>query len=66
MLRVLEHLSSGDRLRELSLFSLQNRRIWEDPIVAFQYLWGACIRSETDFIHSLIVIGQGEMALNYI
>ena len=31
---------------------------------AFQYLRGAYNKMETDFLHSLIVIGEGEMVLN--
>ena len=41
MIRWLEHLSYGDRLRELGLFSLEKRRFWGDFIVTFQYLKGA-------------------------
>ena len=41
MIRRLEHLSYEDRLRELGLFSLKTRRLWNDLIPAFQYIKGA-------------------------
>lgn len=37
----LEHLSYEEQFRELSLFSLEKRMLWENIITAFQYLNGA-------------------------
>jgi len=38
MIKELEHLSYGERLRELSLFSLEKRMPWGNLTVDFQYL----------------------------
>ena len=38
MLRGLEHLSYGDRLRELGVVSMEKRRLWGGLTVTFQYL----------------------------
>ncbi|TRZ07704.1 hypothetical protein HGM15179_019402 [Zosterops borbonicus] len=35
MIRGQKHLCYGDGLKELGLFTLENRRLWGDPMVAF-------------------------------
>ncbi|PKU30747.1 rna-directed dna polymerase from mobile element jockey-like [Limosa lapponica baueri] len=40
MIRGLEHLCCGNRLRELRFFSLEKRMLWGDLVMAFQYLKG--------------------------
>lgn len=44
MMKGLEHLSYKDRLRELGLFSLEERRLQGNLIVTFQYLQRGLLR----------------------
>lgn len=41
MIRGMKHLSYKDRLRELGLFNLEKRRLWENLTEIFWYLKGA-------------------------
>lgn len=52
-------------LRELGLFRLEKRRIWE-TLLQPSSTWKECInRREINHLHGLTVMGQGEVALNY-
>jgi len=46
----LQFVSHEDKLRELRLFSLQNRKLWGNLIAAFQYLKGPTRELERDFL----------------
>ena len=53
IIQELEHFSYKDRLRELGLFSLEQRRFWGDLIIASQYLKGDC-KKEGDRLFSRV------------
>ena len=44
MIQGMEYFSYKDRLREMGLFSLEKRRLWEDLRAAFLYLKEGCVK----------------------
>jgi len=57
-MRGLQHLSYEEGLRELGLFSTEEKRLWGDLIVAFQYIKGIIRKTERDFLPGPVVTGQ--------
>ena len=63
MIKELEYLSYEERLRDLGLFSLE--KSYKETSLQSSSTWKALTsRGGTNFLHSLIVIEQGGMALN--
>lgn len=56
-----KHLFHEERLRELGLFSLEQRRLWGDQIVAFQCLKRTCKKDRNGLLQEHEVIGQWGM-----
>ena len=64
MIRGVEHLPYDERLKKLCLFSVEKRRLHGDPTATCQYLKGNYKQERTNFLHRLIVTGQGGITLN--
>jgi len=56
MIRGLEHLCDEERLQDLGLFSLENRRLWG----GFQYIQGASKKEGGRFFYQGLVQDKGQ------
>jgi len=64
MIRGLEHPSCEERLRQLQLFSLRNRRLWGHPIAALLYIHKRLVRKmERYFLPGPAETGQSVTVL---
>lgn len=61
MIREVEHFSYEERQRQLGLFNLKKRRLWDGLIAAFQYLKRMYTKDGEDFLQEDIVTRQREI-----
>lgn len=64
MIRGVQHVSYAERLKELGLFRLEQRRLWGGLIVTFQYQKGAYRKDGERLYKSTFRKKQGGMASN--
>lgn len=64
MIKWLEHFCCEDRLRELRLFLLEKRRIWEDLVAFFKYIKVPYWKHGEILLPRYVVTGQETIVLN--